>query len=205
MKDNNLTRDSSVLYGFISHCCVIFTIISLVFNCFYSILLWPLLPNIGVNLLTLLISFIPALIILLVRYKLKKPLINTKMKIVYSISVVYSSIFIIFNISTVFFKDVWNLYTILIILLLSIIISIIRYYVPISNYLIKTIIYFIVLAIPYFIITLAFAGLGKGNAIIIVFSVYAVAYIISSVTIFLIIRARAKAENNNKSYKKQFK
>ena len=205
MKKNDIKKEQKIPLSFALNICIMFTVLSLLFNIIYSLMLWPLLPNIGFNLLTLLISFVPALVFVIIKSKLKKPLINTKAKIIYYISFFYTSIFIIFNISTIFFKDVWNLYTILIIFVLSIVISIIRLYLPIKNYLIRAIIYFVVFAIPYFIITLSVEGLGKGNAIIIVFSVYALIYIASSISIYLIIKTREKSSNSKKAYTKMFK
>ena len=185
--------------------CILFTLFSLLFNTFYSIILWPLLPNIGVNLFTLLLAFTISAIVFTISYKLKKPIIVTKLNLITVTTVFYSSIFVIFNILTFFFKDVWNFYTILIIFALSFVLTIIKIYVQISNYLLKSLIYYLVISIPYFVITLVFAGYDKGNQIVVVFAIYTLIFIIININSYLLISAKRKRENQNKQYTKQFK
>ena len=184
---------------------LLFTFFSLLFNSFYSLILWPLLPNIGANLLIFLVSFVFATAIFLISNKVDRPIIIERINFIYLSTVLYSSIFIIFNISTLLFKDVWNLYTIFIILALSLILSMIKKYVKINNYLLKSLIYYLIISIPYFIITFLFAGYSKGNQIIIVFSIYTIIYVIINIIIFSIIRTKNKLDNEQKQYSKQFK
>lgn len=185
--------------------CVIFTLFSLLFNIFYSIILWPLLPNIAVNLITLLISFILSSIIMIFSIMIKKPFLIKKINFVFFSCILFTSIFVIFNISTVILKDVWNLYSILIILTLSFLISIVKFYVPIKSFIVKSIIYYIMISIPYFIITLAFGNYGAGNNFIIVFAIYTLIFLLCNIIIFTIKGIKKKAENENKQYTKQFK
>ena len=185
--------------------CILFTFFSLIFNVFYSTILWPLLPNIGVNLLTLLLAFIISSVIFVIRYSLKKSPLISKLNLFEITTIFYTTIFIIFNVLTFFIKDVWNLYTILIILALSFALTIIKLYVNISNFLLKSLIYYLIISIPYFIIALVFAGYDKGNQIIIVFATYTIIYAIINISAYLLISAKLKRENESKKYTKQFK
>ena len=205
MKEANNISKKDLFFSLGQITCILFTIFSLLFNVFYSIILWPLLPNIGVNLLTLLISFILASIILIFSQMLKKPIKITKFSFILLAPILFTAIFVVFNISTVFLKNVWNLYSILIILVLSFVISLIKFYVPIKSFLLKSIIYYILFAIPYFIITLAFGDYGKENQFLIVFAVYTVVYILSNIIVFLIKKHKQKSDNESKEYIKQFK
>ena len=89
------------------------------------------LPNIAINYLTLVISIIISLLILLLTVKLKKELIFKKINVIYFISCLYTSIFLVLNVSTVILKNVWNLYTILMILAVSILTGIFKFFVAI--------------------------------------------------------------------------
>ena len=193
-----------IIFSILSFASLIFLPISLFFNSFNAFFTSADLMSIGFNLVCLGISFLLSAVITIIKYKLKKPLCK-KLLPIYVISCFYSLIFIIVNVSTLLFKDIWNIYTIYILLALSIVVSLILLYLPLKNYLVRSLIYYIVIAIPYFIITLVFGNYGDDNSEIIVFFVYTIAYTVARIIAFIILKSNNNIENNKKEYSKMFK
>jgi hypothetical protein len=61
------------------------------------------------------------------------------------------------------------------ILAISVLTGIVKFFVPI-NKILKAIIYFCIYAVPYFIISIHFGGFGKGNMLIVLITIYLLAF-----------------------------
>ncbi len=205
MKKNAQKEKTNFFLPFVSLTSIFFTIFSLFLNCFYAIFIPTDLPSIGFNLVFLGISILISLIICIINLKFKKNLYYRKLNLIYIFSFINTTVFLLVNLSTIFFKDIWNIFTILMIVALSLIVAIITIYLPIKNYLLKSIIYYVVIAIPYFIITVSFGNYGEGNKLIIVFFVYTIVYTIARIITFIMLKSIKTIENNKKEYSKMFK
>ena len=117
----------SVLY----HSSIVFTVMCLFSTFVFTVLFWgeegTQLPSIGFNFALLLISYIVALIISLIIFKVKKPYISEKINVIYLSCALFTYLFLTFNISTAVFKNIWSEITILSILAVSIIASVVKY------------------------------------------------------------------------------
>ena len=199
---------NKAIFSVIFNSCILFTLFSILINSFFAVLYigddGTNLPKIAINYLTLVISIIISLLILLLTVKLKKELIFKKINVIYFISCLYTSIFLVLNISTVILKNVWNIYTILMILAVSILTGIFKFFVHI-NKILKAIIYFCIYAVPYFIISISFAGFGKGNMLIVVITVYLLAFALIYIASHLVDSILKRKNNNNQKYEKLFK
>ena len=188
---------------------VIFTLLTVLINSFFAVLyidedINPLL-NIGQNLLLLLISAIISLILALLLNKFKKNIIFEKIKLIYFSCSLYLVIFILTNLVTIVYKNIWNIFTILIIFVTSILASIANTLLPIKKSYIKAIINFFLFAIPYFIICLSFGNYGQNNRIIILMSVYLLSYTIITTAYFVTKSQINKHKNEKKEYYRLFK
>lgn len=184
---------------------ILFTAFSLIFNAFYAIIIPPDLPSIGFNFVFLGVSLLISLAICIITLKLKKNLYFKKLNFIYIFTFINTIAFLSVNLSTIFFDDIWNIFTVLIIFVLSLIITAICLFIPINNYFIKSIIYYVIIAIPYFIITLGFGKYGEGNKIIIVFFVYTIVYTVARIVSFILLELSNNIKNSKKEYSKKFK
>lgn len=199
---------NKVIFSIIFNSCILFTLFSILTNTFFAILYigedGTNLPNIGINYLILVISVIISLLVLLLLVKLKKDLVIKRINVLYFICCLYTSIFLVLNVSTVILKNVWNIYTILMILAVSILTGIVKFFIPI-NKLLKAIIYFCIYAVPYFIISIHFGGFGKGNMLIVLITVYLLAFALIYAITQLINSLLKQQNNHNQKYEKLFK
>ena len=101
-------------------------------------------------------------------------------------------------------ENFWNGYTLLILLLFSIIASILILKLKIKSYLVASIVNFFIIGIFYYIIYVVKAGYTKGNALLVSLGIYSVVYIISAVIYYLITQNKRKKENSEKAYKSLF-
>lgn len=101
--------------------------------------------------------------------------------------------------------QLWNIYTIITLLCFSIAISVLLLYFKNKSFLFKCIAYFIVTAVPYFIITVTISGFFTGTKIFIPIGAYVLVYGII-VTIFGIKKIkRTEKTLNEKPYESMFK
>ena len=101
-------------------------------------------------------------------------------------------------------NKLWNVFSAVLTLAFSIAISLLMlYFKPKSISLLLTA-YFFVVGIFYYLLTITFGGLGTDNKIIIVLSIYVVAFALVSTIILLIKFKKAKKERDSKPYQKQF-
>ncbi len=200
---------NKILIPILLDSCIIFTPLSLIVNAMFAILFigdeGTHLPSIAINLLFLIISLIASLFIILIQFKLKKPYISSKIYLLYFICSLYTITFITVNLSTILLKNIWNIYTILIIFAVSIISGMIKAIIPIKSFLFKLFLYFILYAIPYFFISIKFGNFGENNMIIVLISVYIGSFAIISLAIYIIKSILSQNTNNNKEYQNLFK
>lgn len=199
---------NKVLLSILFNSCISFTIISLLINLFFHLMFindeGTNLPNIGITFTVLLVSLIIATAIALLLIKLKKELIISKIYVIYYITCLFTSLFIVLNLSTVVIKNIWNIYTILMIFLASVFVGIVKYLIPI-NQIFKAILYFFIYAVPYFVIVVKFAGYGQGNKLIIVITLYVVFFALVYSFIQITKTIIRKHKNKSEEYKNLFK
>lgn len=199
---------NKAIFSIIFNSCILFTLFSILTNAFFAILYigedGTKLPNIGINYLIFVISLIVSLLVLLLLIKLKRDLISNKINIVYFICCLYTSVFLVLNVSTVIVKNVWNIYTILMILAISVLTGIVKFFVPI-NKILKAIIYFCIYAVPYFIISIHFGGFGKGNMLIVLITIYLLAFAVIYAISQIVGAFLNQKTNQTKDYEKLFR
>ena len=101
-------------------------------------------------------------------------------------------------------NKLWNVFSVIITLVFSIVISaLIIYFKPKSIAVILTV-YFFVIGIFYYLLTITFGGLGNGNRIIITLSIYIALFALISATCLLVKAKKAKKQRDSKPYQKQF-
>lgn len=101
-------------------------------------------------------------------------------------------------------ENFWNGYTLLIILLFSMVASLLILKIKIRGYLIASIFNFFVIGIFYYIIFVVKAGYTKGNSLLISISIYLAIYIASAIIYYLITKSKRKKQNSEKAYKSLF-
>lgn len=201
-----------IIYPFIFNTSLIFTLFSLLINCFFEILYIGseyTLPNMGVNFITYLVSLVLSgvisTIIVVICYKHKKQYFPKQMMLLYYASNLYTFLFLSLNLSTLALKNIWNIWTILLLAVLSFAVSIVHYFVKIKSSFLKSVIYFILFGIVYFIITLYFGDFGQGHKLLIIIAIFLLSFALISTILHLINKALYNNENANKKYDKIFK
>lgn len=194
----------SVLY----HSSIIFTVLSILATLLFTVLFWGIegtqLPSIGVNFALLLISYISAILLSLLLFKLKKPYITEKINVIYLSATIFTYFFLAVNLSTVQFKNIWCEGTIFAILAVSILTSVIKYLLKIP-YFAKIILNFVLFAIPYFLVSVLLGNFGEGNKMMILIFVYLLLFAIVTTIISVIKIVISKHKNETTSYSKMFK
>ena len=194
----------SVLY----HSSIVFTALCLFWTFVFTVLFWgeegTQLPSIGFNFALLLVSYIVALIISLIIYKVKKPYISEKINVIYLSCTLFTYLFLTFNVSTAVFKNIWSEITILSILAVSVIASVIKYLLNIP-FGVKVIINFFVFAVPYFGISVFLGDFGAENKMMILIFVYLLVFALVTATIATIRAVMTSKQNNNTKYTTMFR
>ena len=194
----------SVLY----HSSIVFTVMCLFSTFVFTVLFWgeegTQLPSIGFNFALLLISYIVALIISLIIFKVKKPYICEKINVIYLSCALFTYLFLTFNVSTAVFKNIWSEITILSILSVSIIASVVKYLLNIP-FGIKVIINFFVFAVPYFGVSVFLGDFGAENKMMILIFVYLLVFAIVTAIIATIRALIISKKNNNTKYTTMFR
>ena len=194
----------SVLY----HSSIVFTVMCLFSTFVFTVLFWgeegTQLPSIGFNFALLLISYIVALIISLIIFKVKKPYICEKINVIYLSCALFTYLFLTFNVSTAVFKNIWSEITILSILSVSIIASVVKYLLNIP-FGIKIIINFFVFAVPYFGVSVFLGDFGAENKMMILIFVYLLVFAIVTAIIATIRALIISKKNNNTKYTTMFR
>ncbi|MBO5440523.1 MAG: hypothetical protein J6A53_07710 [Clostridia bacterium] len=101
-------------------------------------------------------------------------------------------------------ENFWNGYTLLILLLFSIVSSFLMLKVKFKNYLVLSILHFFIIGIFYYIIFVVKAGYTNGNSLLISLSIYSVIYIALTIVYYLITKKKRKKQNSEKNYNNLF-
>lgn len=184
--------------------CAIYSVISVLINliCSLSIKVTTML-QLWACVIIFAISFIFATIF---AFK-KKIRVELSHNIIYSmfcfytvLSALLSAIALIIPAGTM----LWCLYSMLLVIAYSLIISLMRAYLKVKNYLISALIYYGVSLITFMILTNLIAQFNEGNQTMIFFGSFSIAYLILAVLYFYIKRSFERIDNEEKSYKQQF-
>ena len=189
--------------------CLIFAPISIILNAISAIAVGPkVLLKVGtILILFLLIVFVVSIIILLKSDRIKK-LENKKNIFIYS-SLFYTGFSVIINIIAWLMQseksgNLWNIYTIITLLIFSIAISFVIRYLRTNSIVLSSIVYLIVTAVPYFVILIGITEFFKGAKVFIPIGIYLFIYGIT-VTAFAVKKyKKTEKELNEKPYEKQF-
>ncbi len=195
------------IFSLIIKSCTFFMILSFLLCVSTSIVLESTInfPNVVANLIVIGASILLSIITNIIKARQKKAFLNAKLYTLYLASIVYLFLYIFYYIFAIFNQEIRSIYSIISILGACLVFSLVEIYVPLKNHLLKSIIYFIVFAIPYFISTLLIANYGKGNNFFVVFAIYFIVYSIIYITYYLIHQCIRKQNNENKEYKQMFK
>ena len=101
-------------------------------------------------------------------------------------------------------ENFWNGYTLIILLLFSIVVSFLLLKAKFKSFLISLIVNFFIIGIFYYIIFVIKSGFTKGNSLLISLSIYFIVYSLSSFIYYLTVRKRIKKENSEKNYTSLF-
>lgn len=191
----------------LSYTCFLYTLLSFVLN----LIVWftngmsSIMLGFSGNMIVLLFCFITSLACIYKARK-KKASTNTSLKFYYCVGIVYSFSSICVNVIQYIIKkdNFWNGYTLIILLLFSVVCSFLVFKIKIKNYLISAIFNFFVLGVFYYIIFVIKAGYTKENSLLISLGIYFATYALISIAYYLIIRKKYKKQNSEKSYKSMF-
>lgn len=187
---------------------IVFTVLCLLSTLFFALLYWSFdatsLPNLGVNFALLAFSYVIAIIISIILYKLKKPYITHKINFLYFATTLFTYLFISVHVFAVILGNVWGGITIASVFALAILTTIIKY-LPRVPYAIKVVMNFFIYAIPYFGIGVFIGEYGKGNKMMILIFIYLLVFALSTVAVSVIRSLIKKQENGTEEYSKMFK
>ena len=160
--------------------------------------------------LILLISFVISAFVVII--KDQPPKLISKCKIFSYSAGFYTAISLVINIFVQIIAKsinsepnrIWNVFSVVLTFVFSITISLlIIYFRPKSIFLLISI-YFLVIGVFYYLLTITFGGLSLGNQIIITLSIYVAIYAITVLTIALIKAKKARKKRDSQPYQKQF-
>jgi hypothetical protein len=189
--------------------CLIFAPITLILNIINAVVEGPkILMKLGtIYVLLLLIIFIVSIIVLVKTNRIKK-LENKKNLLIYS-TTVYTITSITVNtvawlLQSVKSGDLWNIYTIITLTIFSIAISAVMLYSKKCGLTSRFVLYFLVTAIPYFVILVGITGFFSGATVLIPIGIYLLIYGVTVTVITVNKSKKTEKELNEKPYEKQF-
>lgn len=187
---------------------IVFTVLCLLTTLFFALLYWSFdatsLPNLGVNFVLLALSYVIAIIISIILYKLKKPYITHKINFLYFATTLFTYLFISVHVLAVILGNIWGGITIASVLVLAILTTTIKY-LPKIPYAVKVVINFFLYAIPYFGISVYIGEYGKGNKMMILIFIYLLVFALAVVAVSVVRGFIKKQENSTEEYSKMFK
>ncbi len=156
----------------------------------------------------ILILFICLTVCSFVEYKKRKKEAKTKSIVLFAsiTSIIYTLSTTLTNIVQYIIKreNFWNGYTLLILLVFSIVATFLILKLKVKSYLVASILNFFVVGIFYYIIFVVKADYTKGNSLLISISIYSVIYIASAIIYYLITKKKRKKQNSEKTYNNLF-
>ena len=125
---------------------------------------------------------------------------------IYKSCIIYVLTFFLLNITQYIIKveNFWNAYSILIIILFSIVASFLIIKVKFKSYLANSFINYFVIGIFYYIFYVIKANFNSGNAQLISIGIYTLLYIACAFTYYLIIAKKRCVKNSEENYKNLF-
>ena len=189
--------------------CILFAPITLLVDILISIIVSKSsLLSLGATFIILLVCFIISAFVITLKESSPKAL--TKARILYYscsfytfLSILLKFVVTIVNLSK---KIVWNttIFSIILIFTFSILISICILYLKINSIVLKITIYFFVIGIFYYLLTVTIGGLNVGNYLILILSTYVLGFALAFAVVLFIKSHKKNKENENTPYQKQF-
>lgn len=205
-----MKKDNLLLNIFLFTCSV-FAPLVFILNLLFGIFIdTSSLLSFGGVFVILVIALLVSAFILILRDK--APAFLSKRKIFVTACSFYTVISVITNLFVVLValslnsdvKGLWNVYSVALIFAFSVIISIFIFYFKPKSYAVCVTVYFFVIGIFYYLLTVTVGGLATGNTLLIIIFAYVFVYAIIA-TVYSLIRYRKKnKELSEKPYEKQF-
>ena len=98
----------------------------------------------------------------------------------------------------------WTHWSIILILAYSILVALLSHYIKVNNFLITSIIYYVVSISAFMTLTVLIADYREKNYSMILFGAFTVFFVFYSIVHFFIKRKFYRFENDEKEYKRQF-
>lgn len=180
--------------------CFFYAPFSFLINLICAVTLSGSMLHLWANVLIFIICFFSALIFVFWKEFIIK---NTAVCL---FSYAYTVISVLINSFVMMIMDgsLWNLYSLLLVFIFSVIVAVLYRYVTVKSYFLSTLMYYAICLTAFLFLTTVIADYGKGNTIILLLGTFTVAYAISAVVLFIIKRSIAKAKNDERHYKRQF-
>jgi hypothetical protein len=189
--------------------CLIFAPITLILNILNALVEGPkVLMKLGtIYVLLLLIIFMVSIIVLVKSNRIKR-LENKRNLLIYS-TTIYTVISITVNtiawmLQSAKSGNLWNIYTIITLVIFSVTISAVMLYSKKCGLTSKFVLYFLVTAIPYFVILVGITGFFSGATVLIPIGIYLLIYGVTVTVITVNKSKKTEKELNEKPYEKQF-
>ena len=194
--------------NFINLSCLLYIISSFILN----FLPWLFSKNNQSTMLKIWANFIILLFCMIIstviscKNRKKEKIISKKASFIFYGCIIYTITFFILNITQYIIQknNFWNGYTLLIILLFSLVCSLLAYNVKFKSYLTTCIFNFFIIGFFYYIIFVVKAEYSKGNSLIISLGIYFIIFALSAFVYYLLIKKKQKNKNSEKSYKNLF-
>jgi hypothetical protein len=157
--------------------------------------------------LLLLIIFMVSIIVLVKSNRIKR-LENKRNLLIYS-TTIYTVISITVNtiawmLQSAKSGNLWNVYTIITLVIFSVTISAVMLYSKKCGLTSKFVLYFLVTSIPYFVILVGITGFFSGATVLIPIGIYLLIYGVTVTVITVNKSKKTEKELNEKPYEKQF-
>jgi len=181
--------------------CIAFTPLSFIINfiCGVSITISTML-----QLWAGILIFALCFLISLIKMIIKK--INYKKSAINYFSYLYTAIYFVLNIfvMAVDNTNIWNLFSLLILVPYSAIIAILMQYLRLNSFLLREIIYYALSVTSFLLLTSVIGDYNQGYMTMILFGTFTVVFSIGAFIYYLVKRSIEQAENDDKAYKPMF-
>lgn len=136
----------------------------------------------------------------------KKKALPKPLKIIFNISIAYTFLYFILNGFALITKkqNFWDTYCLIALMIFTIIIVLMNEYIKISNYLLSSVLYFVVFGGYYTFNFIYKSDYSKGTSLIISITIFLVAFFAIDICYYFLTRSKSKKENKEKEYKSMF-
>lgn len=161
--------------------------------------------KIRANLLIFLVCFI-VWTILIYKKRKKENFINVKIPLLFTCGIVYTLSFFLLNTTQYIIEiaNFWDGYSLLLLLLFGFVSSLLIEKIKIKNYLLSSILNYIVVGIFYYIFYVVKANFKSGTSLLISIGIYTIIFTISAIVYYLVVAKKQTKENTEKEYKNLF-